>query len=40
MQKKSRVRICIAANAGFYTFLDFAAKYPYGIKNTEINSDE
>ncbi|MBI9035553.1 MAG: hypothetical protein JEZ03_13890 [Bacteroidales bacterium] len=34
---ENRIEIAIAANAGYYTFVDFDMAYPYGIGNTEIH---
>ncbi len=37
---ESRVKTAIAANAGLYTFIDKSIKYPYGIKNMELEEDK
>ncbi|WP_224484722.1 hypothetical protein [Robertkochia aurantiaca] len=38
LMPESRIETAIAANAGFYTFPDEDLEYPYGIKNSGIES--
>ncbi|WP_158624798.1 alpha/beta hydrolase family protein [Gynurincola endophyticus] len=37
---ESRIETAIAANAGLYTFIDESIKYPYGVKNVELQNDK
>jgi hypothetical protein len=36
---QARVKLAIAANAGWYTMPDFSAKFPYGLKGSGIGED-
>jgi len=39
LNPESRVKMAIAANAGWYTMPDFSIGFPYGLKNSEITED-
>ena len=36
---ESRVKVAIAANAGWYTFPNFEVEFPYGLLNTSLNME-
>lgn len=39
MTKNSRLRRAVCANAGWYTFVDSALRYPYGIRSLKLNEE-
>ena len=39
LSNETRIDKAVMANAGFYTFLNTAAQYPFGIKNMNVSED-